>query len=121
MGLLQPMQSKPFGDKMRRLREELGISLREFCRRAEMSPSFVSDVENGRRYPSRMRLIRIAKTLGIPVSELVDLDPRVTLVLLRGMLEREAEWGPVFRRIHAAAANGGLTPASLMQKLPGES
>ena len=108
----------PFGEKMRKLREGLGISLREFCRRAELSPSFVSDVENGRRYPSSTRLKRIAKTLGVPVKDLAELDPRITLTLLRGMLERDPAWGPVFRKIHAAAADGDLDPASLMEILP---
>lgn len=112
------MQNLSFGLKLRKLREDLGISLREFCRRAELSPSFVSDVENGRRYPSRTRLSRIAKTLGVPLQELADLDPRITLTLLRVMLEKEPEWGPVFRQIHAAAANGSLDPASLSKKLP---
>lgn len=112
------MKTLPLGEIMRKLREDLGISLREFSRRAELSPSFVSDVENGRRYPSLMRLKRIAKTLNVPVSRLADVDHRVTLALLRGMLEDDPDWGPVFRRIHAAAADGALVPAALMKKLP---
>jgi transcriptional regulator with XRE-family HTH domain len=113
------MQTLPLGEKMRKLREDLGISLREFSRRAELSPSFVSDVENGRRFPSSTRLKRIAKTLNVPISRLADLDHRVTLASLRGMLEADPDWGPVFRRIHSAAADGTLGPAALMKKLPG--
>jgi transcriptional regulator with XRE-family HTH domain len=113
------MKTLPLGEKMRKLRVALGISLREFSRRAELSPSFVSDVEHGRRYPSSPRLKRIAKTLNVPVSRLADLDHRVTMALLRGMLDDDPDWGPVFRRIHAAAANDVLTPAALMKKLPG--
>jgi transcriptional regulator with XRE-family HTH domain len=112
------MKALPLGEKMRKLREDLGISLREFSRRAELSPSFVSDIENGRRYPSSPRLKRIAKTLNVPVSRLADLDHRVTMAFLREMLEDDPDWGPVFRRIHAAAADGALVPAALMKKLP---
>jgi hypothetical protein len=34
------------------------------------------------------------------------------------MLEADPDWGPVFRRIHAAAADGALVPAALKKKLP---
>lgn len=83
-----------------------------------MSPSFLSEVESGRRHPSPSRLEEIAKVLGVPVSELADLDHRVTLALVRQMLESNPDWGPVLRRIHAAATADALKPAALMKKLP---
>ena len=112
------MQTLPLGEKMRKLREDLGISLREFSRRSGVSPSFLSEVESGRRHPSPSRIEEIAKVLGVPVSELADLDHRVTLALVRQMLESNPDWGPVLRRIHAAATADTLKPAALMKKLP---
>lgn len=111
------MQTLSLGETLRKLRESLGISLRDFSRRSGVSPSFLSEVESGRRHPSPSRLEDIAKVLGVPVSDLEGLDHRVTLALIRQMLESNPDWGPVLRRIHAAAAADVLRPAALMKKL----
>jgi transcriptional regulator with XRE-family HTH domain len=113
------MKIQSLGAQVRMLREQLGFSLREFSRRTGISPSFLCEVESGRRNPGPERLDRIAETLGVPVSELVNLDHRITMAMLGEMLDTDPEWGPVFRRIHAAATDDGLSPAALMNKLAG--
>lgn len=104
---------------MRRLREGIGISLRELSRRVGVSPSFMSDVEIGRRHPKPVRLEAIAKELGVPVSDLAELDHRSSLDDLKRLLAKDPAWGPVFRRLYAAGADGSLTPAALLKKIPG--
>jgi len=39
---------------------------------AGMHPTFISDVERGYRVPTMPTLLRLAKGLGVPPSELVD-------------------------------------------------
>lgn len=46
-----PTQNKyTFGRFLRLRREELGISLRSMSKKVEMTPSYLSDIENGARY-----------------------------------------------------------------------
>jgi transcriptional regulator with XRE-family HTH domain len=112
------MQIQSLGAKVRMLREQLGLTLREFSRRTGISPSFLCEVESGRRNPGPERLEKISETLNVPLSDLVDLDHRITLAMLQEMLENDPSWGLVFRRIHAAAASQRLHPAALLKKIP---
>jgi DNA-binding XRE family transcriptional regulator len=54
------------------LRRERGLTQRELGRRSGLSPSFLSQVENGNRVPSLSSLTRISAALGvIPIDVLV--------------------------------------------------
>jgi transcriptional regulator with XRE-family HTH domain len=51
------------GERLRRLREEHGYSMRQLARRASVSPSLISEVERGRVEPSISVLKRLATSL----------------------------------------------------------
>lgn len=106
------------GESVRGLREGMGISLRELSRRVGVSPSFLSDLEIGRRYPKPERLEEIARALAVPVSELAGLDYRSSVEDLKRLLAKDAEWGPVLRQLYSAGMDGSLTPATLSKKIP---
>lgn len=53
---------------MRALRKEQGLSLRDVAKEAQISASFLQDIENGRRFPSDSVLNRIIETLSPPKS-----------------------------------------------------
>ena len=109
------------GEKVREVREGLGISMRELSRSAGVSSSFLSEIENGHRYPKAASLAKIAKALGVGVGELGEHDHRSSLEDLKRLLHRDPAWGAVFRRISSAAGDGSLTPSALMKKLgPGK-
>jgi transcriptional regulator with XRE-family HTH domain len=55
---------------LRQTRERAGISLRGLARAAGVSPSLISQVENGRVMPSVGTLYAIANELGLQVDEL---------------------------------------------------
>jgi transcriptional regulator with XRE-family HTH domain len=59
------------GPRIRARRIELGISLREFARRIDVSPSFVSLVETGRCSPSVGTLRAMTRELRISANELL--------------------------------------------------
>ena len=61
--------------RLRTLRSQNGLSVRTLARRAEMSYTFVSNVENGKADPSLSTLRRLAKALDITVSELIGEKP----------------------------------------------
>jgi transcriptional regulator with XRE-family HTH domain len=66
------------GERIRARRVELGITLREFGRRVEVSAPYLTDLEAGRRHPSPEVLARIAGALGLQAVELEALDTRLS-------------------------------------------
>ena len=94
------MADKTLGDVVREARAARDLRLRELARRLEVTPSYVSDIENNRRVPSEDVLQRIAVELELPMENLVALAGR-----LGSGAERYLRQTPVattlFRRISA--------------------
>jgi len=60
------------GQRIRTGREALGISLREFSRRLKVSPSLISQIENGRVMPSVGTLYAIANELDLSFDDMFN-------------------------------------------------
>ena len=58
------------GLRLRAARMKAGLSLRELSRQLGVSPSFVSQVENGKSQPSVATLYAIAQLLGVSIDQL---------------------------------------------------
>lgn len=65
------MADTTLGDVVREGRAAKGIKLRELARRLDVTPSYVSDIENNRRVPSEEVLARIATELDLDYGDLV--------------------------------------------------
>ena len=63
---------KKFGKRLRALREDRGWSQEEFADRAGLHRTYVSAVERGVRNPTLSVLERLAKALGVSMTELVQ-------------------------------------------------
>ncbi len=63
-----------FGSLLRRKREELALSQREFAKRVGVKATYVAYLENGRRRPSLSLLKRIADVLGADPKKLLLLS-----------------------------------------------
>jgi transcriptional regulator with XRE-family HTH domain/quercetin dioxygenase-like cupin family protein len=77
------------GSRLKDIRLKAGLTLRELARQAEVSPSFVSQIENGKSQPSVATLYAFAQLLNVSIDELFDQRG--------GELERPAlvdGWGP---------------------------
>jgi len=111
------MQKLAMGERIRQLRLDEGISLRELARRADISPSFLSLIENGSHYPSGTVLERIAAELKATAVDLQKLDSRSSLSDLRRLLKADPGWGAVFEALAAGGQNGTLTPSGVLKKL----
>ena len=61
------------GERIRRLRKEMGMSVTELARRVKTSPSYISEIEQGEKTPSLNLLVRIAKELRTGIDYLTDL------------------------------------------------
>jgi transcriptional regulator with XRE-family HTH domain len=58
----------PIGVKLRAARREQDLSLRELAGRAKVSPSLLSQIENGKTNPSVLTLHNIATALDVPIT-----------------------------------------------------
>jgi len=67
-----------FGRYIRQLRTAKGITLREFARQLDVSPTYISQIEQGNfGPPAEERIVRMAQILGEHVDELLALAGRV--------------------------------------------
>jgi len=62
------------GARIRKHRDELGLSLRELARRVDVSPSLVSQIETGKIQPSVRTLYAIVSELGLSMDEIFELS-----------------------------------------------
>ena len=62
------------GSKLRLARRQADLSLRELARQLSVSPSFLSQMENGKSQPSVATLYSIAQVLGVSIDELFHAD-----------------------------------------------
>jgi transcriptional regulator with XRE-family HTH domain len=61
-----------FGLRLRALREKAGFSQEELAERAQVHRTYLSGIERGRRNPSLINLLRIAKALNLSISVLFE-------------------------------------------------
>lgn len=61
-----------FGKRIRSLREELNISQEELASLSELDRTYISGIERGRRNVGLRNIIKIAKALKTPASELLN-------------------------------------------------
>ncbi len=64
------------GSHLKGARLRAGLSLRELARQAELSPSFISQIENGKSQPSVATLYMFAQTLNVSIDEFFDQGSR---------------------------------------------
>lgn len=61
-----------FGKNVRRLREERSLTQELLGERASLDPTYISGIERGVRNPSLLSLSRLAKGLGVTLSNLCE-------------------------------------------------
>ncbi|MEM8859397.1 MAG: helix-turn-helix domain-containing protein [Chloroflexota bacterium] len=69
-----------FGMKVKQARLDTGMTLTEFASQADLSPSYVTEIEKGRKYPRADKIMRIAEVLDKDYDDLVSirLEPPLT-------------------------------------------
>ena len=90
---------KTLGERIRELREQKDLSLRELAKKLDLSPAFLSDVELGRRFPSDDVLAKIAKHLDQSVEELKAFDTRPPMEALKRLTSSNPLMGVALRRV----------------------
>ena len=85
------------GSYMRRRRDELDLSLREFAKRLDCSAAFISDIELGRRNPSEKVLAEIARVLGAKIEDLQAMDVRAPIDEIKRLTQNDPRFALAFR------------------------
>ncbi|MBK8987020.1 MAG: ImmA/IrrE family metallo-endopeptidase [Chloroflexi bacterium] len=75
-----------FGMKVRQARTENGLTLSEFAAQCDLSPSYVTEIEKGRKYPRADKIMKIAETLGKEYDDLVSIKLAPSLTYLESTL-----------------------------------
>lgn len=94
-------QANSLGETIREKRVAMDITLRELARRLDITPSYLSDIENDRRVPAEDVLQNIAKELDLPFDDLMGLAGRFGEAVER-YVKRQPAAGVLFRRISQA-------------------
>lgn len=78
------------GERVRMLRNQRGMSRKVLARQAKVSERYIAQLESGLGNCSIVLLRRIARAIGMPVTQLVHdgSDPPIDLVLISQFLER---------------------------------
>ena len=61
-----------FGKRVKKARNDMGVSQEELAHRADSNRTYISDVERGTRNPSIEVVERIAKALNVTIGSLLD-------------------------------------------------
>jgi transcriptional regulator with XRE-family HTH domain len=70
-GAVRRREHPPVGERLRAARHERRLSLRSFADRLGVSPSLISQIENGRARPSVNTLYAMAGELGVSIDDLL--------------------------------------------------
>jgi transcriptional regulator with XRE-family HTH domain len=107
-----PVDALVFGQRLRHLRTQRGLTLSDLGDRVRRQPPYLSRLENGKREPTLSLIGALAQALGVTPGELLDPTPPSRRAELEIALERAQE-DPLYQRL-------GLGPFPLSRKISDE-
>lgn len=115
------------GQRLRELREAAKLSLRDVgdllkdpVTGTPVSAAFLSDIENGRRFPSDDLLCRLALVLRADVGELRRHDQRPPSREMQDLAGMNAQYAFAFRRAVEIVHEQKLSPQDVVRRLESE-
>ena len=121
---MTPLPTKVLGTWIHELRQAAGLSLRDLGGRLRPTPeapaisaAFLSDIENGHRYPSDELIEKIAEVLGADLNELKRSDPRPPTREIQDLAMINPQFAFAFRRAVEVIRNQQLTPQEFIQRM----
>ena len=68
-------EGQKFGDTVRRLRKQAGLSQEALAERANLSADFLGFIERGENVPTLTTILQLARALGVQPSKIIkDFD-----------------------------------------------
>ena len=90
---------KNLGERIRELRDEKDLSMRELAKRAEISSAYLSDIEFDKRHPSDDVMHRLADALDTTFKELKEYDTRKAVEEMKQRVSKDPRLGFALRRV----------------------
>jgi transcriptional regulator with XRE-family HTH domain len=75
-----------FGIKIKKLREEHGLSLKQLSSRANISLSYLNEIENGKKHPNPEKIAQLADAFDVSYDQLVTLKVNKELTPIANFL-----------------------------------
>lgn len=75
-----------FGMKVRQMRTEAGLTLSQLAKDCDLSASYLTEIEKGRKYPRADKILRMADALHVDYDDLVSISLPPSLAYLEGTL-----------------------------------
>ncbi|MEW6046450.1 MAG: helix-turn-helix domain-containing protein [Bacillota bacterium] len=79
-----------FGLKLRQARLQRRLTVTDLAARSALSPSYITEIEKGRKYPKADKILRLARALGYDYDQLVSLRLDPPLNFLEQALSSQA-------------------------------
>lgn len=76
-----------FGMKLRQFREALGYTLKALAQRTGLSPSYLTEIEKGKKYPKAEKILLLARALNLSYDDLVSLKLEHELDPIAGLID----------------------------------
>ncbi|WP_445172465.1 helix-turn-helix domain-containing protein [Microcoleus sp.] len=70
--MIKNIKLKIFGAQVRKLRKARGLSQEELAELAELHRNYIGGIERGERNVALLNIVRLAKALGVSLSELLE-------------------------------------------------
>lgn len=119
--------TQPLGAFLREKRQNKGLSVRKVCEAINadanniptemVSPTYLSDIETGRRAPSDRALKNICTVLKITEEEVAKHDMRVPAQEIRDLATANQLYGKAFRRIVSGIQQNNISADELLARL----
>lgn len=116
--------TQPLGAFLREKRQNKGLSVRKVCEAINanandistemVSPTYLSDIETGRRAPSDRALKNICTVLKITEEEVAKHDMRVPAQEIRDLATANQLYGKAFRRIVSGIQQNNISADELL-------
>ncbi len=106
----RPCQIANMQLRLKKLRKERGLTAEVLAARAGTSKSYISEIENGKKFPSGRLLQRFAEELGVSIFELIESEDLAEEIIAH--IEIMKDLSEEDRRAVARHAAGLLEKAS---------
>lgn len=78
-----------FGLKLRSLRVDRGLSLKDLSKKTGLAPSYLNEIEKGKKYPKTDKILILAEVLGEKLEDLISLELKKELQLIQQLIDKK--------------------------------
>lgn len=78
-----------FGIKLKGLRQERSLSLKDLAKKTGLSPSYLNEIEKGKKYPRTEKILLLAEALGERLEDLVSLELKKEFQLVQQLIDKK--------------------------------